>query len=201
MADHVILDDLHPFSRKSRVHRAKIRTPDGYHWLTIPVLTEDRRKPINQVRIDHTRPWVKNHLRALEYNYRNSLYFDFYEPEIKDDFRTAAEYSYLTDVINHLFQRQCVYFEIELYAKKASEFYNDQDEMYQNLTKSKSFVWQEQDSKNYQRPHWSVATFRKPDVTYRQHYPGFVEGCSMLDLLFEYGPDSWQILDRFTEGR
>ena len=89
-ADRTILLDTEPFSRKSRVHRGKIRTPEGFQWLNIPILTEDKKKPLQEVRMDHSSGWAASHLRALEYNYRNSIYFDFYEPELRADLEQAA---------------------------------------------------------------------------------------------------------------
>ena len=94
-ADRIVLQDLEEWSRKSRVHRAKIRVPEGTQWVNIPVRTEDRSKPIRQVRIDHSDDWVTPLLRTLEYNYRNSIYYDFYEPEINADFHSATDYTYL----------------------------------------------------------------------------------------------------------
>jgi len=57
-------------------------------------------------------------------------------------------------------------------------------------------IWQEADSKNYQKPHPDAVhpVFSIPE--YNQHFPGFVPECGALDLLFEYGPDAWQIFDR-----
>lgn len=189
-ADQVVLDDRHPFSRKSMVHRTRIRTPDGHQWLSIPYVSADRRSPINRVRIDDRRSWLKTHLRALEYNYRNSLYFDFYEPEIRADLETAAECELMIDAVHHLMKRQWTYLQLDEFPVWAST----------GVTKSsdKIVIWQEPGSRNYQKPHPDAVSpdFHLPE--YRQHFPGFVAGCGMLDLLFEYGPDAWQIFDRIT---
>ena len=211
-ADRVILDDLHPFSRKSKVHRTKIRTPDGHQWLTIPFVREDRRKPINQVRIDDLRPWTGHHLQALEYNYRNSPYFDFYEPEIRADFDTASRCGFLMDAVRHLMQRQWTYLEFPEFPLWSSDLVHGMDagtdpspgtNLYDLVADDRTVVWQEPDSRHYQRPHpaavqndTAAPVFHSPG--YRQHFPGFVPDCGLLDLLFEYGPDAWQVLDGLT---
>lgn len=234
-ADRVILDDLHPFSRKSRVHRTKIRTPDGHQWLTIPFVGQDRRKPINRVRIDDRRPWLRHHLQGLEYNYRNSPYFDFYEPEIRADLETAHGQVFLVDAVRHLMQRQWIYLELPFIPEWASELDSpESDPVYiyrpsrrRNRTgpehqepgghlpgnkdpEYRVTVWQEPASRHYQKPHPDAI---QPDAgqpearpvfhipQYRQHFPGFVSGCGILDLLFEYGPDAWQVLDQLTGHR
>jgi len=38
-ADRIILQDVEEWSRKSRVHRARIRTPEGTQWINIPIKT------------------------------------------------------------------------------------------------------------------------------------------------------------------
>ena len=213
-AGRVILDDRHPFSRKSKVHRTKIRTPDGHQWLSLPIVTEDRRKPINRVRIDDRRPWLQHHLQALEFNYRNSLYFDYFEPEIRADLQVAAEYELLLDAVRHLMQRQWIYLQLPEFPEWISEIEADEpctertavagrpvDEPPEHLPVAPgSSVWQEPNSRNYQKPHPEATQpdFRIPE--YRQHFPGFVPGCGVLDMLFEYGPESWQILDGIKSG-
>ncbi len=225
-ADRAILDDLHPFSRKSKVHRTKIRTPDGHQWLTIPFVREDRRKAINQVRIDDRRPWSGHHLQALEYNYRNSPYFDFYEPEIRADFEIASRCGFLVDAVRHLMQRQWLYLELPKFPQWASDLGPGADtradagmdtgtdpspgkSLYDAISDDRTIVWQEPDSRHYQRPHpiavQNPAAVQTDTATpvfhipgYRQHFPGFVPGCGLLDLLFEYGPDAWQVLDELT---
>lgn len=209
LSGHVILDDEHPFSRKSRVHRTKIRTPDGHQWLTIPVVTEDRRKPVNKVRIDHDRPWLRHHRQALEFNYRNSLYFDYYEPEIRADLEAASECEMLLDAVRHMMERQLTYLacsfsydwmsELKSFRQESAETdspYGISDRIVTGYAGfHHSVVWQEPRSRTYQKPHPDAAgtEFRIPE--YRQHFPGFVPGCGILDVIFEYGPDAWMILD------
>ncbi|MDG5766592.1 WbqC family protein [Balneolales bacterium ANBcel1] len=210
-ADRVILDDRHLFSRKSRVHRTKIRTPDGHQWLSLPVVTEDRRKPINRVRIDDRRPWLQHHLQALEFNYRNSLYFDYYEPEIRADLQSAANYELLLDAVRHLMQRQWIYLQLPKFptwagelapgattsrSDRSSESVRPNDTTHKSPSVSpETKVWQEPNSRNYQKPHPNASQpdFQIPE--YRQHFPGFVPGCGVLDVLFEYGPETWQVLE------
>lgn len=225
-ADLAIMDDAHPFSRKSRVHRTKIRTPGGYQWLSLPFLKEDRNKPIRNVRIDKTRPWLKHHWQALELNYRNSLYFDYYEPEIRHDFETVSQYEHLAEIVGYLMKRQWAYLQLDGFPMWVDEIQQEKQinviqglsiqkkEKLRMLLKEKqseegvvspfhaiqgeAIIWQEPDSHNYQRPHRDASNPVFPDPRYRQHFPGFVSGCGLFDLLFEYGPDAWQVLDRLT---
>lgn len=197
-ADSIIIDDMAVFSRKSRVHRGKIRTPDGTQWINIPILTEDKKKPLHQVRIDHSQPWIDQQCKALAFNYRNSIYFDFYEPEIMADIHSGADCEYLLEYTSHIFKRLMIYLQVNLpdlkYTSSLDAYDQNPDILAKNLGAKK--VFHEQNSRNYQR---QSAFAVDPDITlrpYRQHFDGFEPDCCLLDLLFEYGPESYQVWEQ-----
>lgn len=198
-ADRIILEDTDQWSRKSRVHRAQIRTPPpgGTQWINIPVKTEDRKKPINQVHIDHSEDWITPLLRTIEYNYRNSIYFDFYEPEIKADFESASEYEYLQPFVLLIQQRLFQFMDIRVDYTLASELENytsDPDQLARQL--GTDILFQEHDSRHYQR---QAQMKSEPDFThptYHQHFEGFEPYCCILDVLFQFGPESFRIIDK-----
>ncbi|WP_234567201.1 WbqC family protein [Rhodohalobacter sp. 614A] len=201
-SDLVILQDTETWSRKSRVHRAKIRTPEGTQYINIPVVTEDRDKPIRDVRIDHTENWIEPLLRSLEFNYRNSVYYDFYEPEIRSDFESAEEYNYLLDFNLYLRRRIFRFLELEnlseiILSSKLKQYDPDPDQLAKNLNADQYF--QEHSARHYQRQgkNRTEPTFEHP--VYRQHFDGFEEDCCLLDLLFQYGPESFRIIDKLLE--
>lgn len=196
-ADRIILQDVERWSRKSRVHRAQIRTPEGTQWINIPVRTEDRKKAIRDVRMDHSEEWVSPLLRALEYNYRNSIYYDFYEPEIKADFQSAYDYTYLLDFVlfiqRRLFRFMDITVDYEL-AGELPEYTSNPDLLARRL--DADVLFQEYDSRHYQRQaeHKTDVKFEHP--RYHQHFDGFETGCSLLDVLFQLGPESFRITDQ-----
>lgn len=200
-SDLIVLQDCEIWSRKGRVHRAKIRTPDGTQYIHIPIHSGDRKKPIDQVRIDHSENWIKQIQRSLEYNYRNSVYYDFYEPEIRADFETGSEHEYLLPFILYLRRRIFQFLNIELdaeliFASEMNNYDSDPDQLCRNL--NMNLYFQEPRSRHYQRQGTgdkkSELSFEHP--VYRQHYDGFEPECCLLDLLFQYGPESVQILDQ-----
>lgn len=200
-ADRVVLVDNERFSRKSRVHRGRIRTPAGTQWLTIPVDPQTRRSPVNRVGIDHSRDWVRTHLRALEYNYRNSIYFDFYEPEIRADLQQARQYTYLIDFVLYFKRRLLTYLQIDVTWELASEqldYDPDPDRFIGNMGAGAMF--QEQYSRHYQRQgsRRREPEFRHP--VYIQHFKGFESDCCLLDVLFQYGPSAYEIIDPLAAG-
>lgn len=198
-ADRIILQDVERWSRKSRVHRAQIRTPEGTQWINIPVRTEDRKKAINKVRIDQEKEWIAPLLRSLEYNYRNSIYYDFYEPGIRADFESASNYEYLLAFVLYIQKRLFRFIDLEINFELASEldgYSSDPDKLAHRL--GAAILFQEYDSRQYQcqAKMRTDPGFEHP--VYHQHFEGFEPWCCILDLLFQFGPESFRIVDRLN---
>jgi len=198
-ADVVVVQDSEQWSRKGRSHRAVIRTPDGTQYLNVPVRTEDRKKEIRDVRIDHDEDWIDPMLRAVEFNYRNSIYYDFYEPEIRVDIESGADYEFLLPFTLHLEKRLFRFLEIEIeadviYSSEMENYHPNPDTLAEILGANE--YYQELNARHYQRQgkNRSDLPFTHPE--YRQHFEGFEPGCCLLDLLFQYGPESFKVLDR-----
>ena len=198
-ADRIILQDVEDWSRKSRIHRAKIRTPEGTQYINIPVVTEDRDKPIGKVRIDHSEKWIEPLLRALEFNYRNSVYYDFYEPEIRSDFESAEEYTYVLDFNLYLRRRVFRFLELDhlpeiILSSNLNEYNSDPDQLAKHLKADQYF--QEPGARHYQRQGKNKVSLKFIPPVYRQHFDGFEPNCCLLDLLFQYGPESFRVIDK-----
>lgn len=194
-ADRIILQDTEQWSRKSRTHRAKIRVPQGTQWINIPIRTKDRKKNIKDIRMDHSEDWVTPLLRAIEYNYRNSIYYDFYEPEIKADFQSAYDYTYLMEFVLYIQQRLFQFIGINVDCELSSEvpeYTSDPDVLAEKL--GAETLFQEHESRHYQRQaerYDNDLPFEHPQ--YHQHFDGFEPWCSLLDVLFQFGPESFKI--------
>lgn len=195
-ADRLILLDVERWSRKSRIHRAQIRAPEGTQWINIPVRTEDRKKAVNEVRIDHAGDWMTPLLRSLEYNYRNSIYYDFYEPEIKADFESATDYEHLMPFVLYIQGRLLRFMDISLDYELASavpDYTSDPDALAERV--GADILLQEYDSRHYQRQAKQRAEPDFDHPRYHQHFEGFEPWCSLLDVLFQFGPESFRIID------
>ncbi len=186
-ADRIILLDSDLWSRKGRTHRAKIRSEEGTQWINIPVRTEDRKRPIREVRIDHNEDWKTPFRNAVLHNYSTATYFDFLQDELFADFEHASRFEKLIDFNLYLFKRLLTYLETDLHYELTS--YTDLPDL------DREVVYQEYASKNYirQMNHTQPALSEHP--TYRQCWPGFEPECSALDLLLNYGPESYRVLE------
>ena len=80
----VIFDDVQ-YTKKDWRSRNKIRTKDGWMWLTVPVQTKDRRfQLINEAVIDHTSNWRQKHIKSVEVHYGKARYLKEFFPAFKE---------------------------------------------------------------------------------------------------------------------
>jgi hypothetical protein len=68
-ADHV------QFESRSWQCRNKIKTPEGWKWLTVPVTHDSLFQPIKDVRISNVQQWTKKHWNILNAYYSKTPYF------------------------------------------------------------------------------------------------------------------------------
>lgn len=201
-ADQIVINDVDIFSRKSREHRCKIRTPEGTQWLRVPVHPDDRKSSLHNVRLKKDTRWVNDWMRTLRLNYRNSMYFDFYESEIHADLQHAASLPLLIDAVEWIWNRLFIYLYLDISWTRASELqgYDPDPDRFKQIA-NYDLLWQEHDSKSYMRQsnHPDIMSFEHP--VYHQHFKEFESYCCLLDVLFQFGPTAWQLIDKMERER
>lgn len=101
--EYVILDHVQ-YVKRHWHNRNRINTATGPQWLTIPVITTGRRgQTIDAVKVE--KPWAEQHWRALELAYRRAPFFDAVAPRVRDWYERAAKEWLLTE-INAIFLRE-----------------------------------------------------------------------------------------------
>ena len=81
-ADAMVVDDVSPFVKQTYRNRAVIAAEAGTLPLTIPVVHDGGRVPMRDVRISEHGNWRHQHWNALVSAYRKSPFFEYYA----DDF-------------------------------------------------------------------------------------------------------------------
>ena len=81
-ADAMVVDDVSPFVKQTYRNRAVIAAEGGTLPLTIPVVHDGGRMPMRDVRISEHGNWRHQHWNALVSAYRKSPFFEYYA----DDF-------------------------------------------------------------------------------------------------------------------
>jgi hypothetical protein len=180
----MIENDEH-YSKQSYRNRCCILTTNGPQSLTIPVSKGNQLKTkIKDVRIDYSKAWQLNHWRTITTAYNSSPFFEFYKDELLPFYQKKHDFlfDYNLELINLMNELTGLNADIEFtghYVDVASEDQID----YRNSIHPK------------QRMQQSDALFTP--VPYNQVFEekfGFVPNLSILDLLFNRGPEAKDFL-------
>ncbi len=204
----VILDNV-PYSKNYFYNRNRIKTSKGWMWLTIPVLFTGRfGQLIKDIKIDNTQDWRRKHLRSIYYEYKKSPYFDFFYPPLKELLNT--DWENLSDLSSESMILLVNLFGLSKQIVKASDLQVDgaKENLLINICmKLKADIYLSgPDGKSYLNlNNWNnkgirvvFQDFKHPK--YPQLFNGFIPQMSAIDLLFNCGPESLNILkDKYGE--
>ncbi|MFH1878114.1 MAG: WbqC family protein [Candidatus Omnitrophota bacterium] len=200
----VLLDDVQ-YKKNEWQNRNRIRTPDGWQWLTVPVIYKFGQL-IKDIKIDKTRKWGEKHLKSISINYSKALYFDRYFPFFEESL--GREWTYLMDINNHFIE----YFRKELGIKapvvlsSGMGIKTNKTQRLIDICKSLNadvylsggggadYLEQEKFEEN----NISLEFQNYIHPAYGQAYGGFCPYLSIADLLFCRGGDSINVI---REGR
>jgi hypothetical protein len=200
----VILDSVQ-FEKQSWQQRNRIKTPTGLQWLTIPVVFRGRfGQRIHEVEIRDHEFW-RNHLRAIELNYRRAPFFENYFPELTQSLKSAAG-SRLADLNVRLMQWFMNLLEIgtPLFFSTQLDQVGKRTELLANICShlgaseyispigSAAYLLQEIDVLERRSIKTLFHNYKHPD--YRQLFPPFIPYASILDLIFNEGDRSPEIV-------
>lgn len=178
-ADRVVLLDDDLWSRKGRTHRAMIRDSE---WINIPIKTEDKKKPIREVQIDHSEDWFTPFWNGIYHNFHSATYFDYFEDEVIALFDQQRHSKLLIDFNLTVFNKLLRFLELDIdYELASSSTYSIDD------TRT---ILQEYQSKNYIH-RIEGASFIQIE---QQEIAEFAE-LSILHLLFHNGPETFKMID------
>lgn len=78
----VILDDVQ-YQKNGFINRNKIKTAQGWQWLTIPVQNRESLGLINKVKINNQENWQENQWKTIFFNYQKAPNFTEYSHFLK----------------------------------------------------------------------------------------------------------------------
>ncbi|MEK7084721.1 MAG: WbqC family protein [Patescibacteria group bacterium] len=97
LSDKFIFFDQVQYQPKSFSNRNSIKTNQGKLLLTVPVFTKGYRdKKFSEIAINNALPWKRKHWRAIEVNYAKAPCFKAYSDFFEDVYK--KEWEYLADL-------------------------------------------------------------------------------------------------------
>ena len=79
----VYIEACENYQKQSYRNRCRFYAADGVQSLSFPVVHEEGtyKHPVSRIKIDYSTPWVQQHKRAIVSAYRTSAYFEYYQDE------------------------------------------------------------------------------------------------------------------------
>ncbi len=197
LADVFVFYDDVQFVERSWQRRNKIKMPNSWIWLSVPVIKRFRQK-INEVMINNNIEWRKEHWKSIKYAYTRSAFFDKYATQFEDVYQ--KEWRYLVDLNISLIKkiasmlgintRFILSSQLDAEGVKSDRLISilksiDADEYISGLA-AKSYIDGNRFKEEGIRLYWYE--FKHP--AYQQLYRAFIPYLSIIDLLFNTGNEA-----------
>lgn len=174
------------YQKQTYRNRYHICTDQGLHKLSVPIKHvggKDGRQKFKDVRIGNEYSWQKQHWRTMQTAYRTSPFFEYYEDDLAPIFHKTFDYLFDFNWESILFMTSVL--QIPLSNRKtisySTQFTDGED--YRFLVNAK------QETTSLINPYNQVFGDRH----------GFVANTSMLDLLFNEGPNTLTYIKKLSE--
>lgn len=176
-AESVFLEQCEYYQKQSYRNRCRILTANGVMDLTIPVVNKGKQT-IKDIEISEHDDWQLKHWRALESAYSSSPFFEFYMDDIFPFY--SKKWKYLWDFNLEINHKIFEILELE-FQYKLTSFYENSSTVFA-------------DYRNSIHPKTNT------DFNLKSYYQvfgqkfGFQSNLSIIDLLFNMGPESELVL-------
>ena len=161
------------YNKQTLTNRTYIDSSNGELMLTVPIKHSGKNVPrkFSEIKIDNSSNWKKTHYKSIKICYQSSPFFEFYEDDIS--FFYESDYEYLHQLNFASINLVCNWINLEM----PKENFNVQEKEFINLIYlSNTKRTRELLEKKY------TQTFQVSN--------GFINDLSILDLIFNCGPDS-----------
>ncbi len=178
----VIFEINEHFEKQTYRNRCEIYGANGKLKLIIPVKHTGERTLVKDVRIANENNWQKIHWKSIESAYRTSSYFEFYEHIFVPFYE--QKFNFLIDFNIELQNEILKIMEAEIKIEKTNSYQKNYSD--------------EKDLRNYFNPKSEIrpVPHSSGNLKYK-NYPqvfsdkfGFISNLSILDLIFNTGPQT-----------
>ena len=169
----VYMEGCESYAKQSYRNRCRILTANGVEDLRVPIV-HGPSKLITDICVDYKTPWVRQSEYAIESAYYNSPFFEYYKDELFAILDAHPER--LWDLNLQIIEFFCRKIGIAPQIVRTSDFTIHSDDAQDH----RFSIHPKRDSSYEARPYYQV---------FRDKW-GFVPNLSIMDLLFNEGPES-----------
>lgn len=184
----VMIEQMDHYVKQTYRNRCVIAAPDGPLALTIPTVKPDTEKcPLRDIRISDHGNWRHLHWNALCSAYNHTPYFEYY----RDDFAPFYDqkpFTFLVDYNEALIALVCSLIDLTPQLSRTTTY----------LPPSPTGIDDFRELIHPKRPATEVDSTFHPVPYYQvfQERLGFLPNLSIVDLLFNMGPESLLVLQQ-----
>jgi hypothetical protein len=185
-AEQVWIEQYDHYQKQTYRNRCVIAAPDGPLSLTVPIEKPNTQKAfMRDIRISDHGNWRHLHWNAIESAYNHTPFFEYY----KDDFRPFYEkkFDFLVDYNEQLCQLVCQLIDIDTSLQRTESYVAEPSNTIINL----------RDAIHPKKEVMNDASFVViPYYQVFQERLGFLPNLSIIDLLFNMGPEAILVLQK-----
>jgi len=156
-------------------NRCRIVTANGIMDLSIPVQKSEKKCQMKDIRISYSDNWQQTHWRAIESAYSSSPFFEYYRDDFEPFYRIKKEF--LIDLNTELQSLILELIDISTPVTFTTEYKNSLPEKELDL---RDFFHPKKEYPYQLNPYYQV---------FGQKF-GFQKDLSIIDLLFNMGPEA-----------
>ena len=176
----IYIESCENYQKQSYRNRCRFYAADGVQALTFPIIHEGgtHKQPVSEIKIDWSTPWLQQHQRAIVSAYRTSAYFEYYQDELFEILESRPERLFDLNMALTRFFIEKTGLAVDL---RTTEEYSRETEMTDLREKI-----------HPKRPNTILHDLglEKPYFQVFAQKHGFQSDLSIMDLLFNEGPDS-----------
>jgi len=200
---HIVLDHVQ-FEKNSFTNRNKVRTKEGWTWLTVPLMTKGRfgELAINSIEIVPNDPWPRKHWATLKMSYAKAPFFRDYAPAYEELY--SRSWGGFMPMVRAFLAQHLRDLGVETPLLYSSEMGvgGSKSELVLNLCRAAgadSYLSGAMGRDYLDEPAFTTSNIAVhyqdyAHPTYTQSQPGFVPFMGIVDLIFNHGPASRDIL-------
>lgn len=173
--NHLLIESAEHFEKQSYRNRASIHSPNGKLDLIVPVIKGSKNHTkVRDVQVSYDFNWQRLHILSLQTSYRSSAYFEFYEDDLMPFYE--KKWRFLFDYNEELLNLLLRFLKLNL----TYDFTNDFEKEPAGSMDFRSSIHPKRTGQNTVNTYFQVFEERN----------GFIPNLSIVDLLFNQGPQS-----------